>query len=214
MCFYTCGAIGDYYLGVLTAGLDLASVKWFEDKKARGWGGHTRTVPEPNDAAQEPPTKEIQFLWPRGVMPTDTRGFNVTAMRKSIFKDGVGRMRPGWGMLGIADMDSLIRCQLCNTYRKHLENVYIALTGSGHFSPSSGHALCATPGRPENHCADSLPACFDVARFSGALLSSLLKPNSLKLPTALGPSTVQSSLLELSSWLGLEVEMFSFTPAL
>lgn len=60
----------------------------------------TKTDPEPQDAAHDPPTKEIQFRWPSGVTPTETRGFNATAIRKSMASVGIGRTRSACGIDG------------------------------------------------------------------------------------------------------------------
>jgi hypothetical protein len=41
------------------------------------------TIPEPHDPDHVPPVKEIQFLCPNGVAPTETRGCSPTDIRKS-----------------------------------------------------------------------------------------------------------------------------------
>ena len=41
------------------------------------------TIPEAQEPDHVPPVNEIQFLWPNGVGPTDTRGWRATDIRKS-----------------------------------------------------------------------------------------------------------------------------------
>ena len=41
------------------------------------------TIPDPQEPDQVPPVKDIQFLCPNGVGPTDTRGWSATDIRKS-----------------------------------------------------------------------------------------------------------------------------------
>jgi hypothetical protein len=57
----------------------------------------TKTMPIPHEPDHVPPTNEIQFLWPKGVGPTEMRGFKATDIRKSKLRLGCGSDKFGCG---------------------------------------------------------------------------------------------------------------------
>jgi hypothetical protein len=66
-------------------------------------------MPEPQEPDHLPPAKEIQFLWPKWVIPTDIFGLSIQHIRKSRRKVGCGRDKFGYGYNAVVGLGILLQ---------------------------------------------------------------------------------------------------------
>jgi hypothetical protein len=70
---------------------------------------YTKTMPEPQEPDHLSPAKEIQFLWPKWVIPTDIFGLSIQHIRKSRRKVGCGRDKFGYGYNAVLGLGVLLK---------------------------------------------------------------------------------------------------------